>query len=76
MADGVTCDVRSDPAVGHRVKAIREFSAVSAARIWRDVGIAPRLLELYEAGFFPISAEHLRGLARTLDVPVTRLTGG
>ena len=54
---------------GHRVRMVRELTRVAAERVWREAGIPPRLLAMYERGVVPIRADHLAALAHCLDIP-------
>ena len=66
---------REDPdrGAGHRLKLAREMTRVAADRVWREAGIPPRLLEMYERGAVPIRADHLATLAHCLDIPLSWL---
>lgn len=59
--------------VAHRVRLARELARLPPERVWREVGIPPRLLDMYERGVLPIRPDHLAGLAACLDVPQTWL---
>jgi len=58
---------------GHRLKMVRELTRVAADRVWREAGIPPRLLDMYERGAVPIRSDHLAALAHCLDIPPTWL---
>jgi len=34
---------------GHRLKMVRELTRVAPDRVWREAGIPPRLLDMYDA---------------------------
>lgn len=58
---------------GQRLKMVRELTRVAPDRVWREAGIPPRLLDMYERGAVPIRSEHLAALAHCLDIPPTWL---
>lgn len=63
-----------DRGTGHRLKMAREMTRLGPDRAWREAGVAPRLLEMYERGIVPIPIEHLAALARCMDVPLSWLS--
>lgn len=63
-----------DRRTGHRLKMAREMTRLGPDRAWREAGVAPRLLEMYEQGIVPISIEHLAALSRCMDIPLAWLS--
>lgn len=63
-----------DRGTGHRLKMAREMTRLGPDRAWREAGIPPRLLEMYERGTIPIRTEHLAALAHCMDIPLSWLS--
>ncbi len=61
--------VQQHRGTGHRLRMVRELTRVAPDRVWREAGIPPRLLDMYERGAVPIRSDHLEALAHCLDIP-------
>ena len=72
QASRLACNAR-DRALAHRLKLAREMTRIAADRVWREAGIPPRLLDMYERGAIPVRPAHLEALAHCLDVPLAWL---
>ena len=75
MSEQSRPDESADSLAGNRLRAARDNAGLGPDRVWREAGIPPRLLEMYERGVVPIRTEHAAALARCLDHAPTRPGG-